>query len=106
MKAIFKGFKELTIGAKARVIFQLLVYINQVVIFIGKFQLTDNIVYQVISLILTILITAATYWFNNDWTGFAKLSTEVYDILKDGEVTEEEVKEFIKNHSKETKKIG
>lgn len=98
MKQFFESFKKLSFGAKLRFIFQILVYINQVMLVFANTPLSDNMVYQTVSLILTILITALTYWFNNDWTGAAKMSKKVLDIMKDGKVTHDEVQVFIDEH--------
>jgi|LGOV01.1.fsa_nt_gb SPP1 family holin len=100
MKALWKQFKGLTLGAKLRLILQLLAYVNQGLIVLGSLPLAQSMGYQVVSLIVTILITAVTYWYNNDWTGLAKLSTKIFDVLKDGKVTEDEVEEFLKDHAK------
>ena len=100
MKALWNSFRKLTLGAKLRLILQLLAYVNQALIVLGSLPLAQSMVYQVVSLVVTILITAVTYWYNNDWTGLAKLSTRVFDILKDGTVTEDEIEEFIKDKTK------
>ncbi len=85
-------------GTIVRTILQVLVYLNQCVALFGKTSFASSPVYQWISFILTIVITAISYWYNNDWTSAAKTASEVYDILKDGKVTKEEVTEFINKH--------
>lgn len=98
MRRVIKSFNDLDLKAKVRLLLQIFVYINQVVLVLGQTPLSDNQVYQIVSLVLTILITMLTYWKNNDWTGMAKTAGKVLDVLKDGEVTEEEVNEFITSH--------
>lgn len=90
-----------TRGTKLRLFLQVLVYINQIVMLFSEFQFADNIVYQILSLVLTIGITGMSYWFNNDWTGMAKLVGKVLDIFKDGKITQEEIDELIREHSTE-----
>ena len=99
MSNFIQSFKKLDFAAKIRFILQILVYVNQAVIVLGDLPFAKNLWYQVVSLVLTILITALTYWKNNDWTGLARVSGDVLDILKDGKVTPEEVQEFIEEHS-------
>ncbi len=91
------------VGTIVRTILQILVYINQCVALFAKTSLSSSVAYQWISFALTVAITAISYWYNNDWTSAAKTAREVYDILKDGKVTKDEVAEFINKHkNKET----
>ncbi len=89
------------VGTILRTILQILVYINQCIALFAKTSFASSVVYQWISFILTVVITAITYWYNNDWTSAAKTAHEVLDILKDGKVTKEEVTEFVNKHKKE-----
>ena len=100
---MFKKLKEVDFGTLVRTILQFLVYVNQIVAFLGRTTFADSVVYQWISLLLTIVITALTYWFNNDWTSRALLSRDFYDMLKDGKITKEEAEEFIKKYEQEKK---
>lgn len=100
MKLFLENFKKLSLSAKVRLVLQLLVYANQVVLVLGQTPLSDNQAYQIVSLLLTIAITMLTYWKNNDWTGMARTAGKVLDILKDGEVSEDEIEEFITSHAK------
>lgn len=45
-----------------------------------------------VSLAITFALAAWNAWKNNDFTFAAKLGTEVMNALKDGKITEEEVK--------------
>lgn len=103
MKSFWEKFKIRDVGTLIRTILQFLTYANQVVAVIGHTSFANNPVYQYISLGVTILITLFTYWYNNNWTSMAELGQEVYDMLKDGKVTEEEMKDFLDKHKKEEK---
>jgi len=98
MKKFIQMIKTLDKGTIVRTLLQILVYINQVVAVVVQTTLTTDPIYQRITLILTILITGITYWYNNDWTNMAKVSSDFFDMLKDGEITEEEAKTFIEAH--------
>lgn len=93
--------KKIDKGTICRTILQLLVYINQGIAIIGSTSFAQSITYQWISFAVTVLITAMTYWYNNDWTSIALCCRDVFDALKDGKLTKEEVETFIKNHSLE-----
>lgn len=98
MKKLFEKFKMRDKGTILRTILQVLVYANQIVAAIGNTSFANNPVYQWVSLGLTIVITAITYWFNNNWTSMAELGQEVYEMIKDGKITEEEMKNFLEKH--------
>lgn len=93
--------KKMKLGTIIRTILQVLTYINQIVAIvfqtIGK---TDNPVYLWISVIITVIVTTITYWYNNDWSNLAKTTGEVFDMVKDGKITKEELDNFINNHKK------
>lgn len=98
MKNLFEKFKMRDKGTILRTILQVLVYANQIVAAIGNSSFASSPVYQWISLGLTILITAITYWYNNNWTSMASLGQEVYEMVKDGKITEEEMKNFLEKY--------
>ena len=93
--------KKMKLGTIIRTILQVLTYINQIVAIvfqtIGK---TDNPVYLWVSVIITVIVTTITYWYNNDWSNLAKTTGEVFDMVKDGKITKEELDNFINNHKK------
>ena len=95
-----KNIKSPKIGTIVRTILQVLAYANQVVALIGQTTFASAVWYQWVSFGLTLAITIISYWYNNDWTNFAKVSSEIFDMLKDGKITEDEVKKFVDNHSK------
>lgn len=48
-----------------------------------------------VSLIATFVLAAWNAWKNNDFTAAAKVGTEVMQSIKDGKITEAEVKEIL-----------
>lgn len=101
MKKIFQKLKSLDKGTIIRTVLQILVYINQIVALIGNTTFAATPWYQWTSLIVTILITAITYWYNNDWSNGALLVRDIFDMVKDGKITKEEIDNFINAHKKE-----
>ena len=95
-----KNIKSPKIGTIVRTILQVLAYANQIVALIGQTTFASAVWYQWVSFGLTLAITIISYWYNNDWTNFAKVSSEIFDMLKDGKITEDEVKKFVDNHNK------
>lgn len=95
-----KNIKSPKIGTIVRTILQVLAYANQVVALIGQTTFASAVWYQWVTFGLTLAITIISYWYNNDWTNFAKVSSEIFDMLKDGKITEDEVKKFLDNHNK------
>jgi len=100
MKKFIEKIKSLDKGTIVRTVLQILVYINQIVAIVGQSSFITSPVYQWITLILTLLITSITYWYNNDWTKLAKVSRDVFDMLKDGTITSDEIQAFIEAHGK------
>ena len=99
MKKLFEKFKMRDKGTIIRTILQVLAYANQIVAVIGQTSFAENQVYQWISLGITIAITLVSYWYNNNWTSMAKLGEDVYNMLKDKKLTEEELKEFLEKYN-------
>ena len=48
-----------------------------------------------VSLIATFLLAAWNAWKNNDFTFAAKVGTEVMNAIKDGKITEDDVKKIL-----------
>ena len=97
---MFKVIKDLEKGTVVRTLLQIFIYVNQVLVIFGQTPLAESMLYLWISFIATVVVTGITYWYDNDWTKFAKLSTRVYDMLKDGQITEEELRQFAEEHKK------
>lgn len=101
MKKILTIIRSLDKGTILRTVLQILVYANQIVAVLGQTSFASSPVYQWITFGLTLVITAVSYWYNNDWTNGALLVRDLFDMLKDGKVTSEEIEEFIARHKKE-----
>lgn len=100
MKKLLNKIKAIDFGTIARTVLQVLAYVNQVVALVGKTSFASSAWYQWTSLIVTILITAVTYWYNNDWSNGALLVRDVFDMFDDGKITKEELEEFVNKHKK------
>lgn len=98
MKKFIEKIKLLDKGTICRTVLQAAAYINQFIALIGSTSFASSPVYQWVSFIFTLIVTAVTYWYNNDWTNGALLVRDIFDMLRDGKITDEEVTEFIKNH--------
>ena len=103
-----KSFKEMwrefwhgDAGTKVRIILLVLTWVNQVVALIGKTSFAEEQWYQILSLVLSVVISALTAWENNDVTYFAKLGTRVLDALQDKKITKEEVLEILDKSKEE-----
>lgn len=98
MLKLINAVKSLKKGTAVRTVLQILAYINQVVALAGlTFGFIDSIVYQWVTFILTFIITAISYWYNNDWSHLARTTGDLFDMAKDGKITTEEITEFMKN---------
>lgn len=94
-KKIWEGLVSGDRGTTLRTILQILAYINQVVALIGHTSFASAEWYQWLSLGVTFIITVVTWWYNNDITSAAKWGSKVMDALKDGKITEDEVKDLL-----------
>lgn len=100
-KKVIEKIKALKKGTIIRTIIQFLSYVNQIIAIVGFQTFADNVIYQWITVILTIVITALSYWYNNDWSKAALTVKDIFDMLKDGKITYEEVQNFIKKYTPE-----
>jgi SPP1 family holin len=101
VKKIVEWFKNIDVKKTVRSLLQILVYINQLLVVMDRTPFGDSTAYSWIAFLLTIGITALTYWKNNDWTNAAKTSGEILEILKDGRVTQKEIEDFINKYKQE-----
>ncbi len=91
---------KLKAGTVIRTVLQVAVYLNQIVAIICQAcNVTDSMAYLIVSAIFTIVITTITYWYNNDWSNLAKATGEIFDMVKDGKITKDELQKFIESHS-------
>lgn len=101
MKKIIEKLKQLDKGTICRTILQIGAYANQIIAIFGQESFANDTWYQIISLVVTIIVTGVSYWYNNDWSNGALLVRDIFDMLQDGTITKEEIKEFIKKHKKD-----
>lgn len=97
-KKIIDKIKSLDKGTICRTILQIATYVNQVIALVGMTSFASSPVYQWITFGVTLVVTAVSYWYNNDWTNFAQLAGEILDMLSDGKITKKELEEFIQKH--------
>lgn len=71
--------------------------VNQVLAVFGQGVLpfTENMAYQVVSLVAVVVIAAINAWYNNDISKVALLCGGVFDALSDGKITEEEIEKML-----------
>lgn len=100
---LFEKIRKLDKGTIVRTILLVLGWANQIVAIIGSTSFASATWYQVVTVVLTVLISGITYWYNNDWTQGALLTRDLFDMLQDGKITKEEVEEFIAKHNKKDK---
>lgn len=70
---------------------------NQCLIMFGQdiLPFTENMAYQVVSLIAVVVIAGINAWYNNDISKIALLCGGVFDALSDGKITEEEIEKIL-----------
>jgi SPP1 family holin len=95
MKKIIEKIKSLDKGTIIRTALLVCAYVNQIVALIGMTSFASSPVYQTITVVVTIAISAITAWKNNDFTHLAQLAGAVLSALKDGKVDEGEVKALL-----------
>lgn len=66
----------------------------------GALPFTENMAYQVVSLVLTVAVAAINCWYNNDITKAARLAGSVFAALKDGRITEAELQSIFEEAKK------
>lgn len=90
----------------ARIITLVVAIANECIALFGQaaFSFTDSMPYQIISLVFTAIAAFINCWYNQDITQAALICGEVFDAIKDGELTEEEIKKIVENARAENKK--
>ena len=70
---------------------------NQCLVMFGQdiLPFTENMAYQVVSLVAVVVIAAINAWYNNDISKVALLCGRVFDALSDGKITEEEIEKIL-----------
>lgn len=84
-------------AAIARMAALLVAVTNQALVLFGQDLLpfTENMAYQVISLLAVVIIAGINAWYNNDISKIARLCGGIFDALSDGKITEEEIEEIL-----------
>ena len=98
MKKFFEKFKMRDKGTIVRTILLVLSIANYILALIGKTCWGTGAVYEWISFGVFLVMTLISYWYNNNWTGFASLAEDVFTMLSDGKITSEELSAFIAKH--------
>ena len=96
MKKIIEFFKQFDKGAFCRTVLFYLSLINEIVAIIGSTSFAQSPIYQWVSLGFLGITGILSWWYNNDYTSFAKFAGQVLEFLKDGRLTEDEVKQLLK----------
>ena len=81
----------------ARIGALLVAIVNQFLVMFGQdiLPFTENMAYQVVSLVAVVVIAAINAWYNNDISKVALLCGGVFDALSDGKITEEEIEKIL-----------
>lgn len=81
----------------ARISALLVALANQCLVMFGQdiLPFTENMAYQVVSLVAVVVIAAINAWYNNDISKVALLCGGVFDALSDGKITEEEIEKIL-----------
>ena len=96
---MIKKIKALDKGTIIRAVTLILALANQFVAIIGASTFANAVWYQIASIVVTTATALFTAWKNNDFTDFARLGTDVLHALKDGKITEDEVKELLEKYN-------
>ena len=106
MKAFFEKFKMRDKGTILRTIFLILSLINYVISMVGKKYWGSGSIYEYVSFGIFVLMVVISYWYNNNWTGFASIANDIFNRLADGKITEEEIIDFRDKHKKDCIKLN
>lgn len=106
MKAFFEKFKMRDKGTILRTIFLILSLINYVISMVGKKYWGSGSIYEYVSFGIFVLMVVISYWYNNNWTGFASIANDIFNRLADGKITEEEIIDFRNKHKKDCIKLN
>ena len=106
MKAFFEKFKMRDKGTILRTIFLILSLINYVISMVGKKYWGSGSIYEYVSFGIFVLMVVISYWYNNNWTGFASIANDIFNRLADGKITEGEIIDFRNKHKKDCIKLN
>ena len=63
---------------------------------VNPIPVADELVYEILSIVVTIVVAGWNAWKNNNFTAAAKLAQKLLDAIKTGKITAEKVEEFLK----------
>lgn len=88
---------NIKVSTIARIGALLVALANQCLALLGRGALpfTENMAYQMVSLVAVIVLAAVNAWYNNDISKVALLCGGVFDALSDGKITEEEIEKIL-----------
>ena len=71
--------------------------LNQVLVAFGVNPLpfSNEVLYEIVSIIITIGVSLYTAWKNNSWTIAAKIGDKIMHAIKNGSLTAEKVEDFL-----------
>lgn len=83
----------------ARIVALAVALANQCLAMFGQdiLPFTENMAYQVVSLMAVVIAAAINAWYNNDISKIALLCGGVFDALSDGKITEGEIENMLAN---------
>lgn len=101
MKSFFEKFRMRDKGTILRTVFLILSIANYIISMVGKMYWGTGHIYEYVSLAIFVVMVIVSYWYNNNWTGFASMANDIFNMLADGKISETELLEFIKKHKKD-----
>lgn len=87
-----------------RLVVLVLVLLNTVLALCGvtAVNVSDNTVYEIVSVSATIVVALWNAYKNNNFTTASKLAQSVLDALKDGSLSQDRVEEILKESKDKT----
>ena len=89
------ALKRVSTATKIRVLLLMVTLLNQLVASIGATTYAQSDWYQLFSIVATTIVACINTWYNNDFTMYAMTSSKVFDALKSGYVTEDDIEKLI-----------
>lgn len=80
-----------------RTIASVVVLLNTALGYLSTTALADNLWYKIVSLVVLAATICIVGWYNNDFTKAAQFGTDVTHAIKDGKLTEDEVKALLES---------
>ena len=63
---------------------------------VNPIPIANELVYEILSIVVTIVAAGWNAWKNNNWTAAAKVAQKILDAIKEGKLTDEKEEEFLK----------